>query len=223
MIITIDGPVSAGKTTVAREVATRLDFSLLDTGAIYRSLAFHARRSGVCWSDEAGLAAVARALALEIRLRDGDHRVVVNGEDITPFIRDPEISTGASLVSALPAVRAELLLLQRDLAAREMGVVAEGRDTGTVVFPDADAKFFLTAAPRERARRRHRQLREHAIDCGFAEVLADLEERDHRDSSRPVAPLVRPTGAALIDTTELTVAEVVERILDRLSSDSEGR
>jgi cytidylate kinase len=228
-LIVIDGPAGAGKSTVARHLADALGVALLDTGAIYRSLAWLARETGVDWGDEAGLAALAQGL--EIRFepvpldRRGDgpgQRVHVAGHDVTEVIRTPAISEGASKVSQHPAVRAALLGLQRGIGADAVargGCVAEGRDMGTVVFPQAPHKFFLTAEAHTRAQRRHLEL---LAKGGAApsqdQVAAEMNVRDQRDSSRETAPLARADDAVLIDSSELDVAAVVERILARMAA-----
>ena len=216
MIVTIDGPVAAGKTTVARELASRLGFTLLDTGAIYRSLALVAHQRGISQDDEAGLAELARDFGVSFEFRDGQNHVFVDGADVTAEIRLPEVSQAASIVSALPAVRQALLDRQRQLAA-EGSVVAEGRDTGTVVFPDAEAKFFVTAADEVRAERRQRELLEKGGSDTLEEVLAALKERDLRDSTRAVAPLKPAADARIIDTTERTIEEVLAEILEHIA------
>lgn len=217
MIVTIDGPVAAGKTTVARELASRLGFTLLDTGAIYRSLALVARARGVSQDDEEGLAELARDLGVSFEWRDGQNHVFVDGVDVTVEIRLPEVSQAASIVSALPGVRQALLDRQRQLAA-EGSVVAEGRDTGTVVFPDAEAKFFVTADDLVRAERRQRELLEKGGSDTLEEVLAALKERDLRDSTRAVAPLKPASDARIIDTTGRTIEEVLAEILEYIAA-----
>ena len=225
-LIVIDGPAGAGKSTVAQAIARELGAALLDTGAIYRSLAWLAHERGVDWEDESGLAAIARELLIEFRPADGPtepQRVLivapVSGPpiDVTGLIRTPDISEGASRVSRHPAVRGSLLGIQREIAARaveQRGCVAEGRDMGTVVFPEARHKFFLTASVAARTDRRHRELvaKGHA-ETSAAEVQADLSRRDQRDSSRETAPLAQAEDAVLIDSSALGVAEVVAAIL----------
>jgi cytidylate kinase len=217
LIVTIDGPVAAGKTTVARELASRLGVTLLDTGAIYRSLALVARARGVSQDDEEGLAELARDLGVSFEWRDGQNHVFVDGVDVTVEIRLPEVSQAASIVSALPGVRQALLDRQRQLAA-EGSVVAEGRDTGTVVFPDAEAKFFVTADDPVRAERRQRELLEKGGSDTLEEVLAALKERDLRDSTRAVAPLKPASDARIIDTTGRTIEEVLAEILEYIAA-----
>lgn len=225
LLIVIDGPAGAGKSTVARQLAERYGLPVLDTGAIYRALALIARERGVAWSDEAGLAALTTALA-SAGDTDGDaagirfvaaeasgaaQRVELGGRDVTAAIRTPEISDGASQVSAHPAVRRGLLGIQRQLGAR--GCVAEGRDLGTVVFPDATYKFFLTADDRVRAARRQQELREQGQELALDAVLRDVQSRDERDRVRAAAPLVQAADAVLVDSTGKDLDAVVSAIM----------
>ena len=207
MIITIDGPVAAGKTSTARQLATRISFTILDTGAIYRSVALLASRSYLDWHDEGAMVRVARELEIRFNLEGEVNRVLIDDRDVTEDIRRPPISRGASIVSALPGVRRALLDLQRDFAARS-DVIAEGRDIGTVVFPDAEVKFFLTASPEVRAQRRYQELKRTGIDIELESVLGELKERDLRDSSRAVAPLVPAPDAILIDSSTMSLDQV---------------
>ena len=208
-IVAIDGPAGAGKSTVARQLARRLGFTIIDTGAIYRSVALAARRAGVDWEDDEGLRRILDA-GLGITFRDD--RVLLHGEDVTDAIRTPEISRGASVVSARPVVRQKLLQLQRDLGqASPRGSVLEGRDIGTIVFPDADVKFFLTASDEARAQRRHAELVERGVSVPLSEVLADQRQRDRDDSERSIAPLRAAPDAIVVDTTGFELDQVVER------------
>jgi CMP/dCMP kinase len=212
VVVAIDGPAGAGKSSAAKELARRLGYRLLDTGALYRAVALLARRCGIEWDDAAGTAALARDLDVEFRLEGEQNRVLIAGEDVSTAIRTAEVSEGASHVSAHPEVREALLELQRRLA-REGGVVAEGRDVGTVVFPDAAAKFFLTADPAERARRRFEEMSAAGQAADLAATRDDLERRDARDTSRAAAPLVEAPDAVRVDSTDLELDEVVEKML----------
>jgi cytidylate kinase len=207
-VVAIDGPAGAGKSTVARRLAERLGFFLLDTGAIYRSLALRARDQGVAWSDGVRLAEIARQLPLRF---DAAGKTWLGEEDVSQAIRTPEISQGASTVSAHPEVRAALLDLQRQLASAGRCVV-EGRDIGTVVLPWAPVKIFLTASDEVRARRRYDELVARGATVDFAATLAELRERDHRDSTRATAPLKQAADAVLVDTSALDLESVVRRL-----------
>lgn len=222
LVVAIDGPAGAGKSTVSKRVARALGYRLLDTGAIYRAVALIARRTGVEWEDGEELARVARDLDVDFRWDGEDNHVLVAGEDVSAAIRTPEISQGASQVSAHPPVRAALLELQRRLGARG-GVVAEGRDVGTVVFPGAEAKFFLTASPDVRARRRYDELVARGAEVDYDATLAEMQERDERDSSRDVAPLAQATDALALDSSDLGIEAVVERILERVRAREAAR
>jgi len=213
VVVAIDGPAGAGKSTTARLLAEALGYSLLDTGAIYRALAYLARQRGVSWDDDARLAELARGLDIRFELHGGVNRVWLENEELGDAIRTPEIASGASQVSSLPAVRAALLDLQRRLGAGG-GVVVEGRDIGSVVFPGAGAKFYLTATLDERARRRTRDLELAGRAQDPAEVKRDIEERDARDMARAAAPLKKAEGAIEIDSSELPADEVVERMAE---------
>lgn len=212
-VVAIDGPAGSGKSTVARNLAGRLGYTFLDTGALYRSVALIAQRRQIAWDDANHLGDLARSMAI-VFVRDGDRsRVFADGAEVTDAIRGAEISEGASRVSALPEVRAGLLEIQRRVAA-QANVVAEGRDIGTVVFPTAQAKFFLIANPETRARRRTLELQAAGKPAVFQAVLADMIARDARDSGRAVAPLRRATDAVEIDSSELTPEQVLQRIMD---------
>jgi len=210
-VVAIDGPAGAGKSTVAKTLARRLGYTFLDSGALYRAGAWAARRRGIAWSDGRGLGQFIHDLDIRFDGRDDANRITVDGEDVTEEIRRPEISEGASQVSAFNEVRAGLLALQRRIGASGR-VVAEGRDMGTVVFPDARAKFFLTAPIEERARRRAAELAASGRPQDFDVVLAEMRLRDQRDSTRAIAPLRRAEDAIEIDTASLTPEEVVGRM-----------
>ncbi|MGB9668304.1 MAG: (d)CMP kinase [Thermosulfidibacteraceae bacterium] len=210
MIVTIDGPAGSGKSTVARIIAVRYNFVYLDTGAIYRALGYLAKKRKINVYNENEVVKIIPYL--DITLTSGENpRVFLSGEDITLVIRTEEIGMLASTVSKYKTVREKLLDLQRSF--REKGdVIAEGRDTGTVVFPDADIKVFLTASVEERAKRRWKELREKRVNAEFEEILESLIKRDLQDSSREVAPLIPAKDALVIDTTNMTIEEVVEKI-----------
>jgi CMP/dCMP kinase len=212
-IVAIDGPAGAGKSTVARELARRLGFTIVDTGAIYRAVALAARRAGIEWEDDAGLSRLLDAgLGISFLPAGEGQRVLLQGEDVTDAIRTPEISLGASVVSARPVVRQKLLGLQRQLGrGARRGAVLEGRDIGTVVFPEADVKFFLTASDEARAVRRHAELQDKGLSIPLEEVLADQRRRDRDDSERAIAPLKPAPDAVVVDTTGMDLGEVVER------------
>ncbi len=211
-VIAIDGPAGAGKSTVAKLVAKALGYRYLDTGALYRAVAWKAIRNGLRPQDTHYIVDMTRHTRVELVQSDGEQRVLVDGEDVTEAIRAPEVGNLASPISAVPEVREVLLEWQREFG-RQGATVAEGRDTGTVVFPDAAVKVFLTASLDERARRRHRELLERGIDIPFQQVKVDIEARDQRDSSRHVAPLRPAPDAVLIDTNNKTPDEVVEEVL----------
>jgi cytidylate kinase len=212
-VIAIDGPAGTGKSTVARRVARALGYLLVDTGAIYRCLALQARWAGVEETDEAALAERAAHLPFRFEERGEERRVWLGSEDVTQLIREPAISQAASRISALPAVRRALLEVQRDLG-REGGVVLEGRDIGTVVFPDAEVKVFLEAPLAVRARRRFDELRAAGKTCTLEEVEREVKQRDERDEKRAVAPLVPAADAIRIDTGPLSLDLVVEAVLE---------
>ena len=216
-IVAIDGPAGAGKSSAARELATRLGFALVDTGAIYRTVALAARRAGIAFDEDPALEALLPGLRIRFAppVRAGEaQRVILGDEDVSGEIRTPLMSMGASAVSARPVVRAGLLELQRRLALvpENLGAVLEGRDVGTVVFPDADVKFFLTASPEERARRRHAELVSRGEAIPIEEVLAEQVRRDRDDSDRAIAPLRAARDAVHVDTTGVPLAAVVERL-----------
>jgi cytidylate kinase len=219
-VIAIDGPAGSGKSTVARAIAARLGLAYLDTGAMYRSVAFAALRRGV---DPEDVAAVAR-LALDVSI-EVDDRVTVDGVDATIEIRGPEVTRAVSTVAANQEVRAELRRRQREWAEEHRGGVMEGRDIGSVVFPDADLKVYLTADEDERARRRWKEANDLSYDgsspgltveTSVETVAADLARRDHADSTRSTAPLAVAEGAEVIDTTGRTIDEIVDEVLSRL-------
>ncbi len=208
-VIAIDGPSASGKGTIAARVAAQLGWHYLDSGAIYRLAALAAQRAGVSWDDEAGVAEIAAGLDVEF----GENSIRLAGEEVGDAIRYEEISIGASRIAALPSVRQALLFRQR-LFRRAPGLVADGRDMASVVFPDSRTKVFLTASVEVRAQRRYKQLIEKGIAASIDPLLLDLRERDLRDSQRSVAPLQQSEGAHLLDTTELTIAQTVAQVLE---------
>ena len=219
-IVAIDGPAGAGKSTVARRVAEALGFLLLDTGALYRTVAVAAKRASLAFDDAANVGVLARDLAAEGAItvaQDGTAgmRVFLRGEDVSTEIRTPDMAMGASTVSAHPVVREALLALQRQ-AGIEGGVVLEGRDIGTVVFPDAEVKFFLTARPEVRARRRFDELTAKGQSVTFEETLEDVLRRDAQDTQRAVAPLRQADDAVLVESSSLDIDGVVERMVARV-------
>ncbi len=217
-VIAIDGPSGSGKGTVARLVATRLGWHLLDSGALYRLVALAGLSRGLAADDEAGHAAVAAGLDARFEVAAaGGERVLLDGADVTGPLRTETTGAEASRVAAMPAVRSALLDRQRAFA-RPPGLVADGRDMGTVVFPAAPVKVFLTASAGERAARRYKQLKEKGLTVNLADLSQEIIERDRRDSSRPVAPLRPAGGAVVIDSTGLSVSQVVDRVLELVVS-----
>ena len=212
LIVTIDGPAGAGKSTVARILAKRLGCRYLDSGATYRVVALLAQRRGVDPQDDGVLARLCEEVQIEFQEGEGGQRVMVGGEDVTEEIRRPEVGMGASFLSQRKVVREAMARLQRRLARG--GVVAEGRDMGTVVFPEAQVKFYLDATLKERARRRYRELKERGREADFASVLEEIRQRDHQDSTRELSPLRQAPDAVRIDSTHLSPEEVVQRMLE---------
>ena len=215
-MVAMDGPAGSGKSSAARLVAQRLGYTLLDSGAIYRALALTALEQGISQGDEEALVALADALPLRFSLHEGQNCVLLGERDVSAEIRTPEVSSGASRISALPGVRSALMDLQRRFARRG-GVVAEGRDMGTVVFPRARLKVFLEASPEERARRRHAELAGMGHEVSLEEVFSQQQTRDRNDSERAVAPLKPAADAVRLDTTELTLEQVVDKIVELAS------
>ena len=211
LIITIDGPAGAGKTTISRKLADRLNYKYIDTGALYRGIAFEAGVAGVSQDDDTGLENLCSTLNFNFIKNERGLRLLSNNSDITDQIRTPEISMLASAVSARPVVRKYLLDLQRNMG-REKGVVFEGRDMGTVVFPDADKKFYLDASPKVRAIRRYREL-ESKTSQTLEEVEREIRLRDENDGKREVAPMKPADDAVIVDSTDFSTNEVVEMML----------
>ena len=211
--IAIDGPVGAGKSTIARLVAQGLGYTYIDSGAMYRALAWAARRDGIGADDQTRVSELVEEVRIRIRPRaDGLNQVIVNGDDITSEIRSPDIGQLASRLSAMPPVRRRMVALQQDMA-REGGVVMEGRDIQTVVLPEAEVKVFLTASAAERARRRWEELRGRGLEADLKQVLADIEARDARDTTRADSPLKPAPDAVHVDTDGLTIEQVAAKVL----------
>jgi cytidylate kinase len=216
ILITIDGPAGAGKTTVSRALAEAVGYNYVDTGALYRAVGLAAHREGVLSDDDDGLDRVCQGLSLIFQRAEGGTRLLLNGEDVTGLIRSPEMSMMASAVSARPVVREFLLSVQKELGRRKEAVF-EGRDMGTVVFPDAEVKFFLDASPRVRAERRYREIASTA-SVTLEEVESDIIRRDKNDSTRAIAPLKPAQDAVIIDSSDVSVEEVVDRMIAHIVS-----
>ncbi|MBM6550477.1 (d)CMP kinase [Marinomonas ostreistagni] len=216
-VITIDGPSGAGKGTVSQLVAEKLGWHLLDSGALYRLLALAAEHHGISTDDVGALRVLAEHLDIQFQqTADGSVDIILEGEVVTQAIRNEVVGNQASKLAAVPQVREGLLLRQRAFVD-EPGLVADGRDMGTVVFPEASIKVFLTASAEERAKRRQLQLEQKGEVVDFEELVRTIKERDERDANRPVAPLVPAVGALVIDSTEMTIEQVVETILEQAS------
>ena len=211
MIVAIDGPAGSGKSTVAKLLAKRLGFIYLDTGAIYRALGYLAKEKGVSLEDEEALVELAKKMELSFEDSEEGIKVILNGKDVTSAIRTEEAGMAASIVSKHPKVRKTLLDLQRCFAEKG-NLVAEGRDMGTVVFPNAEVKVFLTASCEVRAKRRYKELKEKGVDVSFEEVLESVKKRDQQDATRSVAPLKPADDAVIIDTSDMGIEDVVDKI-----------
>ena len=210
--IAIDGPAGAGKSTAAKNAAKELGFLYVDTGAMYRTIALYLLRNQVAIEDEDALERALEKIIVTMSYENGLQHMFLNGEDVSGLIRTQEVSDMASRSSARPAVRKKLLDLQRDLAARE-DVLMDGRDIGTAILPNADLKIFLTASSGERARRRYLELKEKGETASLSEIQKEIEERDYRDTHRETSPLRQAEDAVLLDSSDLNLEEVVERIV----------
>ena len=223
--IAIDGPSGAGKSTIARILARELGCLYVDTGALYRTVGYAALNRGVAPGDLKEVEPMLSAITVELRHENGEQRVWLDGQDVTGYIRTPEVSMAASAISALPAVRRYLFDLQQDTARRQ-SVIMDGRDIGTVVLPFADVKIFLTASAEDRARRRYLELTEKGMSVSFDDVLADMKERDYNDSHRAAAPLKPAEDAVLVDTSGNTLEQSVAQpkaIVEQALNKSESR
>ena len=213
LTITIDGPAASGKSTVGRLLAEKLGASFLDTGAMYRAVTLAAMQAGVNMGDEAELLCVLEKSGFKFTVGEGIMAVYVDGVDVTEQIREPEVTANARHIASSAKLREKLVAMQRRFAAGENQVVTEGRDQGTVVFPDADVKFYLTAEPAERARRRQMELRAQGQEKSLEEIQSAIEARDKSDASRAIGPLKPADDAIVVDSTNLSIEEVVEELL----------
>lgn len=216
-VIAIDGPSGAGKGTIAQLLANKLGFHLLDSGALYRLLALSAKSHGVDTANEEALKVLAEHMDVQFEAYDKGYRIILEGEEVTNAIRNEEIGRLASQIAVFPGVRGALLSRQR-VFREKPGLIADGRDMGTVVFPDATLKIFLTASPQERAKRRFKQLKQKGYSGSLGRLAEDIRARDEQDANRAVAPLVPAEDAVVIDSTELTVEGVFLRIMDEIES-----
>lgn len=212
--VAIDGPAGAGKSTIAKQVAKEKGYIYVDTGAMYRALAVHFIEQKINPEDTQKIADACKDADVKIQYENGEQQVYLNDKNITSRLRKEEVGNMASKVSAVPEVRAHLLNLQKELA-RKNDVVMDGRDIGTCVLPEADVKIFLTASVETRAKRRYKELEEKGVPCNLEEIKKDIQERDERDCTRKIAPLVQAKDAVLIDSSDMTIEEVVRAITDR--------
>ena len=210
--IAIDGPAGAGKSTIARKVAEKLSFIYVDTGAMYRSMALYFIRHDIAAQDEEKIAAACPDIDVSIVYQDGEQQVILNGENVNGLIRTEQVSMMTSDTSKYPVVREKLLSLQRGLAEKE-NVIMDGRDIGTCVLPNADVKIYLTAIAAERARRRYKEQTERGVDCDIKEIERDIIARDEQDMNREVAPLRQAEDAVLVDSSDMTIDQVVDEII----------
>jgi cytidylate kinase len=215
--IAIDGPAGAGKSTIAKQVARRENLIYIDTGAMYRAMSLLMLQNGIPLNDAEKIGQECSRAQIDISYENGEQAVFLNGENVDAFLREERVGNAASAVSAVPRVRERLVQLQRELA-ESADVVMDGRDIGTVVLPDADLKIFLTASSRVRAERRYRELQEKGIEADLKTIQRDIEERDHRDMTRETSPLRQAEDAVVIDSSMMTVDEVIQIILDLIQS-----
>ena len=211
--VAIDGPAGAGKSTVAKSVAALKNFIYVDTGAMYRAMALFMLREGVEPTDAAVIADKCKEADITIQYVDGEQVVLLNGENVNAYLRTEEVGNMASVTSVYPCVRQKLLSLQQDLAARE-DVIMDGRDIGTCVLPDAPLKIYLTASVKTRAKRRYQELQEKGQTCDLTEIMKDIEDRDYRDMHREISPLAQAEDAILVDSSDMTIEEVIAKITD---------
>ncbi|MDG6479747.1 (d)CMP kinase [Glaesserella parasuis] len=216
IVITVDGPSGAGKGTLCHSLAEKLGFDFLDSGAIYRILALAAVKQGIAFESETALAQLGRNLNVKFVPENNEIQVILDGENVGDQIRTAQAGQNASKIAVYPQVREALLQRQRDFRSPK-GLIADGRDMGTVVFPEAEIKFFLDASAEERTRRRVKQLQEKGFNANFDEILAEIKERDFRDRNRPVAPLVPAKDAMILDSTHLSIEEVIQQALNYIA------
>lgn len=219
--IAIDGPAGAGKSTIARRVAKELSFIYVDTGAMYRAMALYLLRKEVNKDDTEQIGNICQDAEISIEYQNGEQIVLLNDENVNSYLRTEEVGNMASVSSAVPRVREKLLSLQRKLA-RDMSVVMDGRDIGTTILPDADVKIYLTASSLTRAKRRYLELQEKGTVCNLDDIQKDIEERDQRDMNREISPLRQAEDAILVDSSDLTIQQVVNRILQIFRSKTAG-
>ena len=219
--IAIDGPAGAGKSTIARRVAKELSFIYVDTGAMYRAMALYLLRKEVNKDDTEQIGNICQDAEISIEYQNGEQIVLLNDENVNSYLRTEEVGNMASVSSAVPRVREKLLSLQRKLA-RDMSVVMDGRDIGTTILPDAEVKIYLTASSLTRAKRRYLELQEKGTVCNLDEIQKDIEERDQRDMNREISPLRQAEDAVLVDSSDLTIQQVVDRILQIFRSKTAG-
>ena len=211
--VAIDGPAGAGKSTIAKRIARRLGYIYVDTGAMYRAMAYYLIQNQVDAADQEAIAAACQHADISICYQDGEQVVLLNGENVNAYLRTEAVGNMASVSSVVPEVRKKLVELQQKLA-RETDVVMDGRDIGTVVLPDADVKVYLTASVETRAKRRFLELQEKGEPADLAKIAADIEDRDYRDMHRDISPLRQAEDATLVDSSDMTIDQVVERILE---------
>lgn len=211
--VAIDGPAGAGKSTIAKRIARRLGYIYVDTGAMYRAMAYYLIENQVDAADQEAIAAACQHADISICYQDGEQVVLLNGENVNAYLRTEAVGNMASVSSVVPEVRKKLVELQQKLA-RETDVVMDGRDIGTVVLPDADVKVYLTASVETRAKRRFLELQEKGEPADLAKIAADIEDRDYRDMHRDISPLRQAEDATLVDSSDMTIDQVVERILE---------
>ena len=211
--VAIDGPAGAGKSTIAKRIARKLGYIYVDTGAMYRAMAYYLIQNQVDAADQEAIAAACQHADISICYQDGEQVVLLNGENVNAYLRTEAVGNMASVSSVVPEVRKKLVELQQKLA-RETDVVMDGRDIGTVVLPDADVKVYLTASVKTRAKRRFLELQEKGEPADLAKIAADIEDRDYRDMHRDISPLRQAEDATLVDSSDMTIDQVVERILE---------